>query len=101
MEVFAADPGELGLPSEVRRLQDGEPAALAGVRPEPPPPPQLGPELLTVGGVVPAQRPPVVNTLSEPTLLQGAASPEEQVVARRVPLAVVKHQHTEVAGGAS
>lgn len=54
--VFTADPGELGLPPEVRWVQGGEPAALAGVRPKTPPPVQLGPELLPVGRVVSAQR---------------------------------------------
>lgn len=54
--VFTADPGELGLPPEVRWVQGGEPAALAGVRPKTPLPVQLGPELLPVGRVVSAQK---------------------------------------------
>lgn len=58
--VFTADPRELGLSPEVRWFQDGEPAALAGVRPETPPPVQFGPELLPVGRVVSAQRPMMV-----------------------------------------
>lgn len=59
--VFTADPGELGLSPEVRWLQDGEPAALAGVGAETPPPGQLGPELLPVGRVVSAPRPTMLS----------------------------------------
>ena len=51
--VFATDPSELRLVSEVRRLRRGEPAALAGVRPQTSPLLQLGSELLTVRHVVP------------------------------------------------
>lgn len=58
--MFTADPGELGMSPEVRRFQDGEPAALAGVRSETPPPVQSGPKLLPVGRVVSAQRPTMV-----------------------------------------
>lgn len=62
--MFAADPGEPGLDPEVRGLQHGEPAALAGVRPETPAAPQLGPELLPVGRVVSAHTPTATFTLN-------------------------------------
>lgn len=53
--MFATDPSEFGLVPEVRRLQRGEPAALAGVRPETSPLLQLVSELLAVRHVVPTQ----------------------------------------------
>lgn len=55
--VFAADPCELSLPSEVCRFHRGELAALAGVCPKTCPRPQFGPELLSVRHVVPTQTP--------------------------------------------
>lgn len=52
--MFSTDPSELRLVPEVRRLRGGEPAALAGVRPETSPLLQLGSELVTVRHIVPA-----------------------------------------------